>query len=96
MTASNAVALALGTISVAAGWIASSSTGEPEGKAKDAAEAVGEGNASRWLDFYRRERGQNWEVSPSVQNVRDPLPAKAPDPAARSAPNVPAEPPERR
>ena len=31
---------------------------------KDAAEEVGEGNASRWLDFYRRERGQQWEPKP--------------------------------
>jgi hypothetical protein len=91
----NAVTLALATIAIGAGWIASSCAGEPESEAKDAAEAVGEGNASRWLDFYRRERGQSWEAAPSVQNVRDPLPAKAPDPA-RSAPNVSAEPPERR
>jgi hypothetical protein len=96
LTALNGVALALGTIAIAAGWVASSPAGEPESKATDAAEAVGEGNASRWLDFYRRERGQNWEGAPSLQNVRDPLPAKAPDPASRSAPNVSAEPPERR
>jgi hypothetical protein len=28
---------------------------------KDAAGTVGEGNASRWLDFYRRERGEHWD-----------------------------------
>jgi len=35
---------------------------------KDAAEAVGEGNASRWLDFYRRERGEHWDSKPRSEN----------------------------
>jgi hypothetical protein len=31
---------------------------------KDAAEAVGEGNAARWLEYYRRERGEAWAPPP--------------------------------
>jgi len=34
---------------------------EPSESRKDAAEAVGEGNAARWLDYYRREGGENWK-----------------------------------
>lgn len=34
---------------------------------KDAAEAVGEGNAARWLEYYRRERGQQWDAKPGVE-----------------------------
>lgn len=32
----------------------------PQAERKDAAQAVGEGNAARWLEYYRRERGQDW------------------------------------
>jgi len=35
---------------------------------KDAAETVGEGNASRWLDFYRRERGEHWDSKPRSES----------------------------
>ena len=37
--------------------------GSAEEAGKDAAQAVGEGNAARWLDYYRRERGQEWKLS---------------------------------
>ena len=32
---------------------------------KDAAESVGEGNAARWLEYYRRERGEAWAPPPA-------------------------------
>jgi hypothetical protein len=35
-----------------------------ESPRKDAAEEVGEGNAARWLEYYRRERGQSWSRPP--------------------------------
>jgi hypothetical protein len=43
---------------------------------KDAAETVGEGNASRWLDFYRRERGEHWDTTPRSED-----PGATPEPA---------------
>src|SRR4051794_30104076 len=45
---------------------------------KDAAETVGEGNASRWLDFYRRERGEHWDSNPHTE-----APGSPPSPAER-------------
>jgi hypothetical protein len=36
---------------------------------KDAAEEVGEGNAARWLDYYRRERGQQWDPKPGTEGA---------------------------
>jgi hypothetical protein len=57
---------------------------EPSESRKDAAEAVGEGNAARWLDYYRRERGENWTqpVGEDAQKASPPAekstrPAKA-------------------
>jgi hypothetical protein len=58
--------------------VASEEKDPPEPARKDAAEAVGEGNAARWLDYYRRERGENWKepVSGDAQksNVQDKKP----------------------
>jgi hypothetical protein len=50
---------------------------------KDAAEAVGEGNASRWLDFYRRERGQQWESKPGNEAKDKPADPVAPQDDSR-------------
>jgi hypothetical protein len=47
----------------------------------DAAEQVGEGNAARWLEYYRRDRGQNWPQPASEtksEKARDPEPQTAP------------------
>jgi len=46
---------------------------EPAESRKDAAEAVGEGNAARWLDYYRRERGENWK-QPAGEEAQKSLP----------------------
>jgi hypothetical protein len=43
-----------------------SCAGSAEEASKDAAQAVGEGNAARWLDYYRRERGQEWKSSDEI------------------------------
>ena len=43
----------------------------PELPRKDAAEAVGEGNTARWLDYYRRERGQGW-TQPTNEGAQKP------------------------
>jgi hypothetical protein len=40
--------------------------GSAEEASKDAAQAVGEGNAARWLDYYRRERGQEWKLRDEI------------------------------
>ena len=55
---------------------------EPAESRKDAAEAVGEGNAARWLDYYRRERGENWK-QPVGEDTQKALPPeeKSPLPA---------------
>ena len=45
---------------------------------KDAAEEVGEGNAARWLEYYRRERGQQWDPKPGTGGARKS--ADAPEP----------------
>lgn len=50
----------------------------------DAAEKVGEGNAARWLEYYRRERGQNWQQPASETNSEN---ARDPDPKAASPAN---------
>jgi hypothetical protein len=39
---------------------------------KDAAESVGEGNAARWLEYYRHERGQQWDANAPPRDVRAP------------------------
>ena len=61
---------------------------EPQPAPKDAAQAVGEGNTSRWLDYYRRERGQDW-VAPPAGDTKTPArvdtETSAPQPAADSA-----------
>jgi len=45
---------------------------EPSESRKDAAEAVGEGNAARWLDYYRRERGENWKQPAGEEAQKSP------------------------
>jgi hypothetical protein len=64
-----------------------SSSGLAEEAKKDAAEAIGEGNAVRWLDYYRRERGQDWHAggdapskTPGGTQPREPPPKEAPPP----------------
>jgi hypothetical protein len=64
-----------------------SSTVFSEEAKRDAAEAIGEGNAARWLDYYRRERGQQWELGrdtpgkpPDATQPREPAPKDAPRP----------------
>ena len=60
---------------------------------KDAAEAVGEGNAARWLEYYRRERGQQWDAKPGVEGGGT-KPADLPDarePAQRETPPQPEQ-----
>ena len=53
---------------------------------KDAAEAVGEGNAARWLDYYRRERGQQWDPKPGAEGAAKPADAPEPrDPEPRDS-----------
>ena len=52
---------------------AASAEKEPPESRKDAAEAVGEGNAARWLDYYRRERGENWK-EPAGEDPQKPSP----------------------
>jgi hypothetical protein len=61
---------------------------------KDAAEAVGEGNAARWLDYYRRERGEQWE-SKKPDNEHLGKPADSPEPREEPRSDAPA-PSERR
>jgi hypothetical protein len=51
--------------------VAAAETDPPELPRKDAAEAVGEGNTARWLDYYRRERGQGW-AQPSNEGAQKP------------------------
>lgn len=51
---------------------------------KDAAESVGEGNASRWLEYYRRERGDNWDAKQAGESS---TPAAQP----KDQPQQPAE-----
>jgi hypothetical protein len=58
---------------------------EPPESRKDAAEAVGEGNAARWLDYYRRERGENWK-QPAGDDAQKPAPEEG-----KSAPPASAE-----
>jgi hypothetical protein len=58
---------------------------EPSESRKDAAEAVGEGNAARWLDYYRRERGENWK-QPAGEEAQ-----KSPPPGERSTQPAKAE-----
>jgi hypothetical protein len=53
---------------------------------KDAAEAVGEGNAARWLDYYRRERGQQWDPKPGAEAAGKPADKSEPHAPARSDP----------
>ncbi len=64
-----------------------SSIGLAEEAKKGAAEAIGEGNAARWLDYYRRERGQDWRAAgdgpskpPDGTQPREPAPKEAPSP----------------
>lgn len=57
---------------------------EPEPSRKDAAESVGEGNTSRWLDYYRRERGQDWAAPPTGETK---APSTHPDETPRSQPS---------
>ena len=58
-------------VSVVLLQLASAEKDPPEPPRKDAAEAVGEGNTARWLDYYRRERGEGW-TQPSNEGVRKP------------------------
>ena len=58
---------------------------EQEPARKDAAEAVGEGNTSRWLDYYRRERGQDWSAPPAAETK---TPARADNDAPHPQPAV--------
>ncbi len=51
---------------------------------RDAAEAVQEGSMANWLEYYRRERGAQWET-----------PKEAPADRPAPAPSVPAATPER-
>jgi hypothetical protein len=64
--------VALGTSRLDAGEVEKKEPSEPR---KDAAEAVGEGNAARWLDYYRRERGENWK-QPAGEEAQKPRPAE--------------------
>jgi hypothetical protein len=65
-----------------------------EERKKDAAEAVGEGNAAGWLEYYRRERGQQWDAKPGVEGSGT-KPADLPDPREPARPETPPQ-PERR
>jgi len=56
----------------------------------DAAEKVGEGNAQRWLEYYRRERGADW------QKQEPATPGAAPTELPKPAPPPDADPPARR
>ncbi len=55
-------------------WLQGACADEPP--KKDAAESVGEGNASRWLEYYRRERGDNWDAKPAGEPSVPPAPPK--------------------
>jgi len=50
--------------------------GSAEEAGKDAAQAVGEGNAARWLDYYRRERGENWKQPAGEEAQKSPPPGE--------------------
>ena len=53
---------------------------------KDAAEEVGEGNAARWLEYYRRERGQQWDPKPESEGAGKSADAPEPrEPAQRDS-----------
>ena len=54
---------------------------QPQGSRKDAAEAVGEGNTARWLEYYRRERGENWK-QPTAEDAAKPVPQEEKSPQA--------------
>jgi hypothetical protein len=56
--------------------LALSAAAADEPPRKDAAESVGEGNASRWLDYYRRERGDNWDAKPAGESPAPPAQPK--------------------
>ena len=58
---------------------------------QEAAEAVGEGNASRWLDFYRRERGQRWESKPGSEAKDKPADPVVPQDDSRREPQPAVE-----
>jgi hypothetical protein len=51
--------------------VAGAGTDPPEPPRTEAAEAVGEGNAARCLDYYRRERGQTW-TQPTNEGAQKP------------------------
>jgi hypothetical protein len=54
---------------------------------KDAAESVGEGNAARWLEYYRRERGQHWDRKAGEDSAGKPQAAPpAPEPSNNNGP----------
>jgi hypothetical protein len=56
---------------------------------KEAAEEVSEGNAARWLEYYRRERGHNWALPPQTgpeQERARPARTPAPEPLPHSDP----------
>jgi hypothetical protein len=87
--------LRLAIASLVLAMSAGSVQAEQEPARKDAAEAVGEGNTSRWLDYYRRERGQDWSAPPATEKQTParagndaPQPQPAADPA-ESRPNRP-------
>jgi hypothetical protein len=50
--------------------------GAQQPRPRDAAEAVQEGNVTRWLEHYQRERGEAWARD------RNAAPADPPEPAA--------------
>jgi len=56
---------------------------DPQPERKDAAESVGEGNAARWLEYYRRERGESWESKRECEDKSLPGDPGTPAPPAR-------------
>jgi hypothetical protein len=60
---------------------------------KDAAQEVGEGNAARWLEYYRRERGQQWDPNPGTEGAAKP--ADAPQPREPAHPDSTPQPEQR-
>jgi hypothetical protein len=65
--------------------VASAEKDPPEPPRKDAAEAVGEGNAAHWLDYYRRERGQTW-AQPTTEGAQKPTSPECEPSAPHPAP----------
>jgi hypothetical protein len=66
--------------------VASAEKDPPEPPRKDAAKAVGEGNTARWLDYYRRERGQSWTQPVNDGTQKPTSPQDEPNPPYPAAP----------